>query len=761
MSRPANSVTPPVRALIRAPRAHSLFAAVLAFGVAACGDTTSPARQSASVAASATKGGPGASTGTNTLKLTISGLPAGVAAAVSVGGPNGYSKSVTTSTSLSGLANGTYTVTSAPVIVGSATYAASPANQSFNLKNGRTVSGSVTYTVVPTTGTMVVAVSIGESVPVSLTVTGPNGYTRAVTRTDTLRALPPGAYTVAAQPITGATGVNYTPAPTTQSANVQVGATTIASVSYSPTSITSPSGLNLQVVGMYLVQSVQTLNGSVPLVAGRDGVLRVFALANTTNTVTPSVRARFFINGTLVNTITVAAPATSVPTAIDEGSALASWNITVPSSLVQPGLAILADVDPTDAVTESSETDNQFPLGGTPLPMDVRGVPGLAVRFVPVYQSAIGTTGNVSDANTATYLQRLRDIHPVNTIAASVRAPYTTSLTLGSDGTNWSSALSELYTLRALDGSNDQYYGVARVPYGSGVAGIGYIGAPAALGWDASGSAGEVMAHELGHNWGRNHAPCGGVANPDASFPYAGGIIGAFGWNVRTNALQQRTTADLMGYCSPTWISDYNYKAVFAYRASTTAGTITSASVQPGLLVWGKVAGDGTITLEPAVRVTGRSVLPVQDGAFTAEGTDASGGRIFSISFEPTDVSEDVAGDEQHFAFVVPLSDVDHARLQTLRVGAFGRSAVRDSRGPGAALGAAAAASLDAAGGAARLRWSGTDAPLVMVRDVATGEVLSFARGGDVLVHTTSADLDLVFSDGVHSSTRRAHVRGR
>ena len=238
---------------------------------------------------------------------------------------------------------------------------------------------------------------------------------------------------------------------------------------------------------MYVVQSVQTLNGSVPLVAGRDGVLRVFALANTTNTVTPSVRARFYLNGSLVNTITVAAPATSAPTAINEGSAMASWNISVPASLVQPGLAVLADVDPTNAVTESSESDNQFPLTGTPLPIDVRTVPGLAVRFVPVYQSAIGTTGNVSDANTATYLQRLRDIHPVNTVVASVRAPYTTSLTLASDGTNWSSVLSELYTLRSLDGSNDQYYGVAHVTYGSGVAGIGYIGAPAALGWDWSG----------------------------------------------------------------------------------------------------------------------------------------------------------------------------------------------------------------------------------------------------------------------------------
>jgi hypothetical protein len=562
-----------------------LFITTLALGLAACGDSTAPKSglTRAPDASAAAKGGPSATRGTNTLQVNVSGLPAGTPAVVSVSGPNGYSANLSASTSLSGLANGTYTVSSAAVTLGADTYVPSPVSQSINLKNGRTASAAVNYAIAPTTGSLVVAVSIGEPVPVSITVTGPNAYSHSVTATDTLRSLPPGTYTVSAQPVVGATGINYTPSPSSQSATVQIGATATVSETYSPSSITSPSGLNLQIVGMYLVQSVQTLNSTVPLVAGRNAVLRVFALANTTNSVQPSVRARFFINGVLANTLTVPASATSVPTALNEGSATASWNISVPGSLVQQGLSVLADVDPTAVIDESSETDNQFPVSGTPQSMDVRSVPGLAVRFVPVVQNATGAMGNVSDANIATYLERLRDIHPVNTVVASVRAPYTSSYKLGSDGTNWSSMLSEINALRSLDGSNDQYYGVAHVSYSSGVAGIGYIGAPASLGWDWSGSAGEVMAHEFGHNWGRYHAPCGGVSGPDPSFPYAGGIIGAFGWNVRTNALLQQTTSDLMGYCSPTWISDYNYKAVLTYRASTNAGTITSPVHQPVL----------------------------------------------------------------------------------------------------------------------------------------------------------------------------------
>jgi hypothetical protein len=478
--------------------------------------------------------------------------------------------------------------------------------------------------------------------------------------------------------------------------------------------------------------------------------------------VQPSVRARFYVNGALQNTVTVVAPAASVPTVFNEASAASSWNISVPGWLIQPGLTVLADVDPANAIGEANESDNLYPLSGAPQSMDVRSLPGLALRFVPVVQSATGATGNVSSANTATYLQRLRDMFPVNTIVASVRAPYTTSRTLGSDGTNWSSVLSEVYALRTADGSNEHYYGVVRVSYGGGVAGIGYIGAPSALGWDVSGSASEVMAHELGHNWGRYHAPCGGVGNPDPNFPYAGGIIGAFGWNVRTNTLMQRTAPDLMGYCSSTWISDYTYRNVFTFRSNSKAGTITSASVQPGLLVWGRVAVDGSITLEPAVRITGRSVLPASDGAFVVEAEDVSGNDVFSFSFDPVDVSDDVPGGERHFAFVVPLGDADHARLRTVNVRGGGRSHTQTARASSAALDAAAAAAgLDAAGGSARLRWSGADAPLVVVRDPATGDILSFARGGDITLQSAARELELIFTDGVRSTTRRAAVRGR
>jgi hypothetical protein len=56
------------------------------------------------------------------------------------------------------------------------------------------------------------------------------------------------------------------------------------------------------------------------------------------------------------------------------------------------------------------------------------------------------------------------------------------------------------------------------------------------------------------------------------------------------------------------------------------------------------------------------------------------------------------------------------------------------------------------------LRWNATAHPVVMVRDAETGQVLSFARGGDVELSTTKSQLDLVLSNGVKSHLKRIRV---
>jgi hypothetical protein len=47
---------------------------------------------------------------------------------------------------------------------------------------------------------------------------------------------------------------------------------------------------------------------------------------------------------------------------------------------------------------------------------------------------------------------------------------------------------------------------------------------------------------------------------------------------------------------------------------------------------------------------------------------------------------------------------------------------------------------------------------MIMVRDPDTGDVLSFARGGDVQVVTGKSRVDLVLSNGVQSIRKRVRV---
>ncbi len=87
------------------------------------------------------------------------------------------------------------------------------------------------------------------------------------------------------------------------------------------------------------------------------------------------------------------------------------------------------------------------------------------------------------------------------------------------------------------------------------------------LGYPGEYSAG-TFVHETGHAHGRLHAPCapgGQIQGIDPAFPYGNGGIGAWGYDLVDHQLIDpgSSVRDMMGYCDPTWISDYTYTALF------------------------------------------------------------------------------------------------------------------------------------------------------------------------------------------------------
>ena len=69
----------------------------------------------------------------------------------------------------------------------------------------------------------------------------------------------------------------------------------------------------------------------------------------------------------------------------------------------------------------------------------------------------------------------------------------------------------------------------------------------------------DTLIHELGHMHGLLHAPCGGPSMLDEGFPYADAVITSEGYDFRTDTFVPSDHKDMMAYCYPRWISDYNY----------------------------------------------------------------------------------------------------------------------------------------------------------------------------------------------------------
>ncbi|HET6580114.1 MAG TPA: CARDB domain-containing protein [Gemmatimonadales bacterium] len=690
------------------------------------------------------------------LTVAVSGLPDGTAASVTVSGPGGYSHQVAASETLSGLTPGGYTVAAAVVSSGGFAYRPVQPTQSVTVVEGASpASARVAYGAAGATLTVAVA-GLPPGASAAITVTGPNAYSRLLTGTATLADLAAGVYTVRAESVAPA-GPPYTPSPGVQALTLAEGGNATAQVSYTQG---ATAGLDLRIDGMYLTQSVQTYAGAVPLVDGRDGFLRVFVTANQPNAALPEVRVRFYDNGVAVSELAIASPGPSVPLSPDEGSLAASWNIPVPGSLIRPNLSILATVDPANTVAEADETDNAFPMSGSPLAMDVRTASPFSVRFVPIIQSVNGRRGNVSNANKDGYLTAAMRVHPLSAYDADLRAPYTTSqpaVQAENENNAWARILSELDALRLADHNSRYYFGVVNPPYTSGIAGIGYIGGKTAIGWDRPGGD-WVAAHEWGHNWGRQHAPCGGPSNPDANYPYPDGSIGIYGLDVAAQSLKPPTSTDLMGYCGNEWISEYTYTGVLAWRsarADVAAGF--GQAMQPCLLVWGRIE-NGQPVLEPAFEVVTRPEMPARGGPYTVDGRARDGSTLFRLSFAAERVADDPRGG-QHFAFAIPLPADRAVRLDAIRLAVPGRPSVSVRAAAGATAGAAPEVrTTRAAPGRVALRWDAARHPMVMVRDPATGEVLSFARGGASEVVTDRADLDLQLSSGIGGRTVRVVV---
>ena len=474
-------------------------------------------------------------------------------------------------------------------------------------------------------------------------------------------------------------------------------------------------------------QSVVT--ESLRLVEGKGALLRVHVLGDKGDLGKVNVDAEVRnAQGAVLGKVALTGPA-SPPVTEQPANLAAQWTGIVNPAWVVAGMEVRIKADATDTFVEADEANNLR----TVKPTVGRGTV-FALTQVPVVNG--GATGNTFDAQPI-----MTRMWPVKSVDQKVRAPYTFSGTIAANSSaGWGTLLQSLAGARQADGSNRNYYGYVKVNYQSGVAGIGYVGMEAATGRDDSPG---TLAHELGHNMGRNHAPCGGVQGADPNYPYAGAKIGSWGWDSQTGKLMSPATYyDLMAYCSPEWVSDYTYKAVQTFLEAQPH--ITSAPAEQHTVLVAGVVRNGKVSFRPLQRLV---VAPtaVQDGAAAVRLT-AADGRVATASVVLREVGD---LDEQHFqAFLPDLGALASAELLS------GGLVVAKARATTAGSTKPKLTRLDAA--TLRLQWDAThSASIAHFSDTGERTTLGlWLEGGDLRIRTdglSGGSFEVGASDGLNS----------
>ena len=431
--------------------------------------------------------------------------------------------------------------------------------------------------------------------------------------------------------------------------------------------VANPETVALSVPAAHLTQASQDLSGGVPLIAGREALLRVFATADERYIVGHEAQATFLFRGQEVYSASLEPPASGIPLDVEEGRFAHSFNARIPGHVLQPGLEMVVELDPDGVLPLKSGSSSRFPASGQ-LALDVREVPPMNLTIVPVLyheEANRSTNPEVEDftrdlvtTDSDGELRFTRDILPIGDLNVKLREPYYTFADTegGADR-----IFQEIWMLRHLEADGDEYYhGIAAFPnteeskpdsdWPGGLGAEGY----SAVSWEFWGP---TIAHELGHNLSLAHAPCGTTGDPD--FPYADGSIGVWGYRLLRGddtgfgRLFSPVHKDLMSYCFfDRWISDYHFTKALDHRLDLASAPALFAqrAEQETLLLWGGVQ-DGDLRLEPAFAHDARLKLPEAPGPYQLEGRDAEGRRLFSFSFTP----DALAHGGGSFLFAIPL----------------------------------------------------------------------------------------------------------
>lgn len=418
---------------------------------------------------------------------------------------------------------------------------------------------------------------------------------------------------------------------------------------------------NLFITNLEISQSVQDANNTVPLVANRPTVVRVYTATNNGSDVpNTSVTLTATRNG---STLTPATSGIKTASGASSRASLGStFNVTLPANWLSGTVLITAKI--------TGQAGGSFTQSVT-----FNMVPTLNVVLVPITYTHTPTGVTFPGPNTENISNWMMRAYPLSNMSVTFNPPYAFTGNLQT-GASWEQLLDEVSQLKDDEigfYTSTIYYAYIDFDCGwfncstGGIAGIGWIGYRAAVGFDHPSSevTGQLAGHEIGHNLGRYHAPCG--VSGDVNYPYAGASIGQYGLDGIGGTLELISPSgyvDMMSYCDPVWVSDYTYKALYTDQVNN--GAFVWAPQEESLLISGSVADDGTVSINPVYILPQAAATP-QNGLYQVELLDEAGNIIAT---HPVDlmVAEEEGVSARAIRGVVPAPGVPVAELRIVEV---------------------------------------------------------------------------------------------